>query len=118
MQDSEELAKLKVVGEAPEFLTEEGYQTLCKGYLLDNETPKDMWRRVSAAAAKKLGKPELESRFFELFWKNWLCGATPILSNFGTDRGLSISCNTLHIPDSVDGIFKKQHELAMLSKNG
>ena len=36
----------------------------------------------------------------------------------GTERGLPISCNTLHVDDTIDSIFMKNHELAMLSKNG
>ncbi|CAM6005470.1 unnamed protein product [Sphagnum balticum] len=36
----------------------------------------------------------------------------------GTTRGLPISCNSIHVGDSVDSIFNKSHELAMLSKNG
>ncbi len=112
------LEKLKEKGEAPSFLTEEGFKTLQGGYLLPDETPKDMWKRVSSSAAKKLKKPELEEKFFNLFWNNWLCGATPVLSNMGTERGLPISCNSIHLHDSVDSIFQKQHELAMLSKNG
>lgn len=105
-------------GEAPKWLTEEGYKTLKGGYLLPDETPKMMWRRVSKASALRLKKPELEEEFFQLFWKNWLCGASPVLANMGTERGLPISCFGLTIPDSVDGIMSSIHEVAMLSKNG
>lgn len=86
------IEELKEKGQAPEWLTESGLATLMGGYLQEGETPRDMWKRVSATAAHKLQKPELEDKFFELFWKNWLCGATPVLSNFGTNRGLPISC--------------------------
>ena len=34
---------LKVSGEAPKFLTEEGYVTLIDGYLMKDETPKQMY---------------------------------------------------------------------------
>jgi ribonucleoside-diphosphate reductase alpha chain len=36
----------------------------------------------------------------------------------GTNRGFPISCNAIHVDDSIDSIFYKNHELAMLSKNG
>lgn len=113
-----ELEQLKENGFAPNWLTDEGLQTLRNGYLLENETPRDMWSRVSSMAAKKLGKPDLEKRFFDLFWNNWLCGSTPVLSNGGSERGLPISCYSVHVDDSIDSIFNKQHELALLSKNG
>jgi ribonucleoside-diphosphate reductase alpha chain len=112
------LEELKLSGEAPEWLTEQGLSTLLEGYLLPNETPKGMYKRVSQAAAKNLRKPQLEDKFFSLIWNNWLCLATPVASNLGTDRALPISCFSEHIEDSVDGIFKGVHELAMLSKNG
>jgi ribonucleoside-diphosphate reductase alpha chain len=112
------LKQLQEIGEAPMTLKEDGYITLTKGYLLPGETPKMMYRRVAKSAASYLFDASLEERFFKILWANWLCPATPILTNGGTTRGLNISCNSLHVPDSLDGIFSKLHELAMLSKNG
>jgi ribonucleoside-diphosphate reductase alpha chain len=113
------LEQLKQLGEAPQWLDDAGYSTLCNGYLLPNETPKGMYTRLAKTAAKyyPLVK-DIEQRFFKILWNNWLCPASPVCSNFGTDRGLPISCNSIHVADSVDNIFEKQHELAMLSKNG
>lgn len=102
----------------PPWMTLEGYQTLSRGYLLPDETPRDMYGRLAKTAADILGKPELHGQFFNMFWANWLCPASPVCSNFGTDRGLAISCYSSSIPDSVDGIFKAVHETAMLSKHG
>ena len=113
-----ELQELKVAGEAPEWLDIEGYRTLKGGYLLKDETPRKMYFRVAYAGAKQLKNDSLVSKFFNIMWKNWLCLASPVASNMGTDRGLPISCNTIHVEDSIDNIFTKQHELAMLSKNG
>jgi ribonucleoside-diphosphate reductase alpha chain len=113
-----ELQELKVAGEAPEWLDIEGYRTLKGGYLLKDETPRMMYFRVAYAGAKQLKNDSLVPKFFNIMWKNWLCLASPVASNMGTDRGLPISCNTIHVDDSIDNIFMKQHELAMLSKNG
>lgn len=112
------LEQLKEKAEAPEWMTNEGYSTISKGYLLENETPKEMWQRVSSASAQKLKKPELADKFFNLFWNNWLCGSTPVLANSGTDRGINISCYSEHVADSVHSIFQKQVELAALAKHG
>lgn len=115
-----ELSELKASGEAASWMEEEGFKTLQGGYLLPGETPKGMYDRVAAAAANYYtGNEEYwYGRFFDAMWKNWLCPASPVLSNMGTDRGLPISCNSIHVGDSVDSIFGKSHELAMLSKNG
>jgi ribonucleoside-diphosphate reductase alpha chain len=102
----------------PVWMTSEGLTTLEGSYLLPNETPRMMWQRVSNAAAKQLDKPELAEVFFNLFWDNKLCGASPIISNMGTNKGLPISCNSIHPGDSISSIFEKGSELAVLTKNG
>jgi ribonucleoside-diphosphate reductase alpha chain len=113
------LQELKERHEAPEWMGDEGFKTLSNGYMLPGETPKAMYLRVAKAAGSYY-KDSLkwEAKFFEAMWNNWLCPASPVLSNMGTDRGLPISCNSIHVGDSVDSIFGKSHELAMLSKNG
>ena len=110
------LDQLKKENEAPEWLTDAGYTTLSKGYLLENETPRDMWTRISKSVAKYTKRDWQE--YFKLFWNNWLCPSTPMASNLGTDRGLPISCYGVNTPDSIDGIFKSYHEIACLTKNG
>lgn len=114
------LSELKASGNAPDWMNEEGYKTLQGGYMLHGETPREMYMRVAKAAASYyVGDEEAWSgRFFDAMWKNWLCPASPVLSNMGTSRGLPISCNSIHVGDSVTSIFMKNHELAMLSKNG
>lgn len=112
------LEQLKILKDAPEWVTDASFKTLSAGYMLPNETPRKMWSRVSHASANALGKPELASKFFELFWSGFLCGASPVLSNLGTTRGLPISCFSIQVADSTDNILNKAHELAMLSKYG
>jgi ribonucleoside-diphosphate reductase alpha chain len=112
------LEDLKKAGEAPNWLNDEGFKTLSSSYLLPGETPVKMYRRVAGAAAKQLDKPELEDKFFNYIFNGWLCLATPVASNMGTSRGMPISCFSLSLTDSVDGIYKGLHELAMMSKNG
>lgn len=113
------LQELKANGLAPQWMTEEGFSTISKGYLLESETPRDMYIRVAKAAAIAVGEPSLEPKFFDIMYdKNWLCPASPVLSNLGTNRGLPISCYGIDTPDSVDGIYKSVHEMAMLTKHG
>jgi ribonucleoside-diphosphate reductase alpha chain len=118
MTTNSDLDYLKSTGEAPEWLTIEGYVTLSKGYLLKGETPKMLWKRASEASARNLNKPELADKFFELMWNNWLCLASPVAANMGTERGLPISCYGSYTEDSVDGIMDTMSEVASLSKNG
>lgn len=114
------LAELKERDEAPQWLDQAGYDTLCGGYLLADETPRAMYTRIARAAGYKYSYTGVDwiSKFFDCMWKNWLCPSSPIYSNLGTERGLPISCNSIHVDDSIRSIFKKNTELAILSKNG
>ena len=53
-------------------------------------------------------KPELADKFFEYIWNGWLCLASPVLSNTGTDRGLPISCFGIDVADSINDIGTKE----------
>ncbi len=93
-------------------------ETISRGYLLDGETPKDAYWRVATTVAKRLQKPELASKFFNYIWQGWLCLASPVLSNTGTDRGLPISCFGIDVGDSIYEIGRKNLEMMLLAKNG
>ncbi len=93
-------------------------QTIIGGYLLPNETPREAYKRVAKTVAKRLYKPELADRFFEYIWNGWLCLASPVLSNTGTDRGLPISCFGIDVADSINDIGQKNLEMMMLAKHG
>jgi ribonucleoside-diphosphate reductase alpha chain len=109
----------KVNIDFPEWGNNALYLTTIKGgYLLDNETPKDAYIRISKRASELLNKPELEERFFEILWKGWLIPSTPVMANFGTDVALPISCFSSHVGDSMYEIYRKNLEMAMLSKYG
>lgn len=111
------LEDLKQSGEAPEWLNSEAWITLQGGYLLKGETPRQMYLRVSQAAASRLNRMDLASKFYDLLWKNWLGLASPVASNMGTDN-LPISCFSSAMADNTSDIFKHYHEIAMLSKYG
>ena len=109
-----------VIGvDIPEWGATEIYvKTISKGYLLPGEKPKDAYWRVCTTVAKRLGKPQMASKFFDYIWKQWLCLASPVLSNTGTDRGLPISCFGIDVGDSIYEIGSKNLELMLLAKHG
>ena len=93
-------------------------KTIAGGYLINGETPKDAYVRVCTTVAKRLNRPELAETFFEYIWKGWLCLASPVLSNTGTDRGLPISCFGIDVADSIHDIGMKNLEMMLLAKHG
>ena len=92
--------------------------TISKGYCYQNETPRDAYWRVATTIAKRLKKPELADKFFNYIWNGWLCLASPVLSNTGTERGLPISCFGIDVGDSIHEIGTKNLELMLLAKYG
>ena len=102
----------------PEWMNEVALSTISKGYLLPGETPKKAYKRVSSAIAFRLGRPDLENKFFKYIWNGWIGLASPVLSNTGTDRGLPISCFGIDTPDSIRGIGLTNAELMKLTSQG
>jgi len=93
-------------------------KTIQGGYLLEDETPRQAYRRVAKTVANRLQKKEMEEVFFDYIWKGWLCLASPVLSNTGTDRGLPISCFGIDVADSIIDIGQKNLEMMLLAKHG
>ena len=103
----------------PEWGETEVYKkTISGGYLLNGESPRDAYNRVCTTVARRLDRPELAETFFKYIWKGWLCLASPVLSNTGTDRGLPISCFGIDVADSIKDIGEKNLEMMLLAKHG
>jgi ribonucleoside-diphosphate reductase alpha chain len=99
--------------------TEEYVKTITNGYLINNETPKEAYKRVCRAVTNRLNQTKaFEDKLFSYIWNNWLCLATPVLANTGTDRGLPISCFGVDVGDSIQDIGMKNLEMMLLAKHG
>ena len=96
-------------------LTEFGLATLKDRYLLDGETPTEMFKRVADAYSSD---KEHAKRMFHYISNFWFMPATPILSNAGTDRGLPISCYLNKVGDSLQSIAKKWNENVSIASKG
>jgi ribonucleoside-diphosphate reductase alpha chain len=110
----------KVGVDYPEWANNSFYLTTIQGsYLVDKETPKDAYTRLATTAANLLdhGLP-LQEKFFEILWNGWLIPSTPVMCNMGTDRGLPISCFSGVVGDDMYEIYRKNTEMAILSKYG
>jgi ribonucleoside-diphosphate reductase alpha chain len=102
----------------PEWMNEISLSMISKGYLLPDEDVYGAFKRVSRAAAKRLKRKDLQPYFYEAMTKNWLCLASPVLSNMGTERGMPISCFGIDTDDSIEGIALANSELMRLSSQG
>jgi len=102
----------------PAYLDDIAISMLSRGYLLPDENVFDAFRRVSKAAARRLRRKDLQPLFYEAMVKNWLCLASPVFSNMGTERGMPISCFGIDVGDSIEGIADANSELMRLSSQG
>ena len=118
MAHSLQKERITMIETHPDWMNEEALHTLSAGYLLPGETPRDMMMRLASTAAKINQDPTLEGDLFHCFWEGWLGPSSPVCSNFGTNRGLPISCFSVHLSDSVSSIYSHLKETAQLSKNG
>jgi len=103
-------------GNNPLYLT-----TIQGGYLAKGETPNEAYRRLAKTAkrySEGLDIEDLEDKLFDILNKGWLIPSTPVMSNMGTERGLPISCFSGVVGDDMYDIYRKNLEMAMLSKHG
>jgi ribonucleoside-diphosphate reductase alpha chain len=102
----------------PEWLDEIGKSIISQGYLLPHENAFKAFTRVAKASSRRLKRKDLQPFFFEAMEKNWLCLASPVLSNLGTERGMPISCFGVDTDDSIEGIAGANSELMRLTSQG
>lgn len=102
----------------PEWMDDIAVSMISKGYLMPDEDVFDAFKRVSRASAKRIKRKDLQPIFYEAIVKNWLCLASPVLSNMGTERGMPISCFGIDVGDSIEGIADANSELMRLSSQG
>ena len=102
----------------PEYMDDIAISMISKGYLLPDEDVFDAYKRVSKAASRRLRRKDLQPFFYEAIVKNWLCLASPVLSNLGTERGMPISCFGINVGDSIEGIADANSELMRLTSQG
>ena len=88
------------------------------GYLEPGVSPEQRYKEISDAAEKILNIPGFSDKFYKYLSRGFYSLATPIVVNFGNNRGLPISCNGSYIEDRMDSILEKVAEVGIMCKNG
>lgn len=112
-----------------DWLNDYSQQFLEKGYLSKGETVQNRIKVIGDTAEKILKSSCLKEEDKDFFngyserlqshiAKGWISLSTPIWANFGTDRGLPISCFGSYISDSVESILYTVAEIGTMSKYG
>ena len=100
------------------WLNEYSQQFLEKDYLLPKQTVENRLQVIGDAAERILGIEGISLKIQDYIAKGWISLSTPIWTNFGTDRGLPISCFGSYIDDSVESILDTVAEIGTMSKYG
>jgi len=117
------------------WLNEDSRAFLSRGYLHNGISAEDRIREIAVAAENLLrrmfrrnnshwGAPEPEAitgfadKFETYMLNGWISLASPVWSNFGTNRGLPISCNGSYFEDTTDSILERTAEIGMMTKQG
>lgn len=100
------------------WLNEASQQFLETDYLLPEQTLDERVDVIAKTAERLLKKSGFGDKFKQYLKRGWFSLATPIWANFGTDRGLPISCFGSHIDDSMEAILYTVAEVGMMTKYG
>jgi ribonucleoside-diphosphate reductase alpha chain len=100
------------------WLNELSQQFLEKGYLLPGQTLDERITIISNTAEEILGIDGFAEKFKNYVQRGWYSLSTPVMANFGTNRGLPISCFGSHIDDTMDSILATLAEVGMMTKYG
>ena len=105
------------------YLNEESLKILQKGYI-PGDVPMDRMKDAAIervnfliSHAENILDRELPTLRLGVR-RGWFSPSSPIWSNFGTERGLPISCNGSRMGDTVDSIAYKVAEISMMTKEG
>lgn len=91
---------------------------LSRGYLLQGQTVEQRLRIIASKAESILGIDGYADKFLLYMARGWYSLSTPIWSNFGTSRGLPISCFGTYMEDSMESILQAHSEVGMMTKYG
>lgn len=100
------------------WLNEDSRLFLSRGYLSDGETPEKRFRDIADSAEKILGITGFADKFENYLSRGYYSLSTPVICNYGKEKGLPVSCFGSYIPDTMEGILDKVAEVGIMSKNG
>jgi ribonucleoside-diphosphate reductase alpha chain len=100
------------------WLTQESQTFLERDYLLPNQTLDERVDIICAEAERRLGIKDFAKQFKENIQKGWYSLSTPVWTNYGTNRGLPISCFGSFVDDNMESILHNIAEVGMMTKMG
>lgn len=100
------------------WLNKDSRKFLERGYLLEGETPEQRFKDIAQTAEKYLKIKGFADKFEDYLSRGFYSISSPIISNFGRERGLPISCFGSYIKDKMESILHKVAEVGVMTKHG
>lgn len=91
---------------------------MSRGYLRDGQSVEERIDDIAFTVQSYFEIEGLEENVKEALLKGWVSLSSPVWANFGTDKGLPISCNGSYIADTTEDILIKTAEIGMQTKYG
>lgn len=91
---------------------------LYKGYIREDDTLENRVWHIAQHAEKLLNKAGFAEKFYGYMSRGFYSLSSPVWSNFGTDRGMPVSCFGSYIEDNTSSIMEANVEIGMMSKHG
>jgi ribonucleoside-diphosphate reductase alpha chain len=100
------------------WANEDSRTFLSRGYIDGNMTVEERVREIAKEAERILDIEGFGDKFYDYMSRGFYSLSSPVWSNFGTKKGLPISCNGVWVDDSIESILKKVGEVGMQTKMG
>ncbi|WRW34618.1 ribonucleoside-diphosphate reductase large subunit [Staphylococcus phage CF5] len=101
-----------------EWLNNDSRVFLERGYLSEGETPEQRVKDIANNAERILGIEGFSDKFYDYMSRGYYSLSSPVWSNFGKDKGLSISCFGSYVEDNIASILNSASEVGVMSKYG
>ena len=100
------------------WANEDSRTFLSRGYIDGNMTAEERVREIAKTAERILDIEGFADKFYHYMSRGYYSLSSPVWSNFGTKKGLPISCNGVYIDDSIESILTKVGEVGTQTKSG
>jgi len=100
------------------WLNDDSRTFLSRGYIDGDKTAEERIRDIAEAAADILNDYAFADKFCTYMARGYYSLSSPVWSNFGTQKGLPISCNGVYVEDRMESILGKTAEVGMQTKMG
>jgi len=100
------------------WLNDDSRTFLSRGYIDGDKTAEERIRDIGEAAADILNSYQFADKFCTYMARGYYSLSSPVWSNFGTQKGLPISCNGVYVEDRMESILGKTAEVGMQTKMG